>query len=218
VAGKKSFTTALTWALEKLASREGFHTTDLVGQIKKAPEFPEGQYPHVYGCRFDPCAEHIYIAPMHTRGDGDASPIGQYRDEQQSDFIVDLRLHLSQETNTKAVKKFDPVKKFAKQLKGLIDGGHLECSRVQLLDRNFRLAEWTTKLWKAKPGAALFVRKQRSTIVGEVQGLQAPVLGTDGLSELSTLSSTSADEKPMLSPGISKPSKRPRRSQRNQKT
>ena len=216
VAGEQSFTTALIWALKSLKSRPGFHTTDLVGAIKKAPSLPQGQYPHLYGSRFDPCAEHIYIAPMHSRDSGEASPVGQFRDEQERDLssqeVVDLRIYLPLEDDAKPAKRFDAVKKFAGQFKGLIEGNHVNCSRVQLLDKDFRLTEWTAaKLWKAKSG---FGRKPKDRIEDHMQEVQPDAMETDNSSDLNTLTQTSADEKPKRSPRIAKRTDQVRRSPR----
>lgn len=44
--GKYSFTSAFTWALKELAGiRTGFTTSELVHQIRQAPNFPDGQWP-----------------------------------------------------------------------------------------------------------------------------------------------------------------------------
>lgn len=97
-AGPSSFTSAMIWALERLAMEPGFPVTKLVKTIEQHENFPPKQKPVLFGGRFDPVAENICLAPMlaaHGR-------VGQAKtsDEPASASstiptrgVIELRLH-----------------------------------------------------------------------------------------------------------------------------
>ena len=144
-AGPGSFTSALTWALEQLSAEPGFHAPRLLDLIMKAPGFPKLQVPHLYSNRFEPCDEHIYISPMRDSGKEDASPLGKFRDEHDADnppqAMLDLRCYFQPPLNSKVVENL------ALKLRDLMEKRQIHCSRIRLLDRDPKWAEWATKKW-----------------------------------------------------------------------
>ena len=93
--GEKSFTSALIWALEKLAAPESssraassslpmFTTSKLAKVVREAPRFPKDQHPSLTAR--DPDAyRHIVLAPLPREGDPAALP-PVYEDDEDEHF------------------------------------------------------------------------------------------------------------------------------------
>lgn len=145
MAGPQSFSTALTLALESLAVKPGFHSSELLATITKVPDFPKDQYPNVYGGRYEPSEEFIYIAPMRPNESEAVSPIGKFRDEQVDDLrpkqILDLRFYFEPPLNSETVRTT------AMQLKHLMKRNQIPCSRIRLLERDSIYAQWAVRRW-----------------------------------------------------------------------
>lgn len=145
-AGPKSFTTAMTWALEQLATKPGFHSSELISLISKAPNFPEDQYPVLYPARFAPSAEYIYLAPSRHAESLSPSPVAQYRDEQEdrvtATAVLDLRCFFKPPLTEEVVRVT------ARELRNLMRAHQIPCQRIELLDHNPYLAAWALKRWK----------------------------------------------------------------------
>ncbi len=65
--GPTSFTSGLIWALEKLATEDGFTTSELLREITRAPHFPPNQVP-VQCDRDKPSLRKIVLSPLHKHG------------------------------------------------------------------------------------------------------------------------------------------------------
>jgi hypothetical protein len=97
--GKSSFTSALVWALEKLADEPGeFSTFELKTKITEAPDFPKDQFP-VLNERHEPSWKKIVIAPLLAAGK-EQLPIPTDTSDSPPDVVVaylDLRLLLKEQ-------------------------------------------------------------------------------------------------------------------------
>lgn len=92
--GPHSFTTAVTWALKELASKEGFTTTELHAQIQSYKDFNIKQDPRLYCSRFEPSREFLYIAPIPKAGEQTTGPFRSQRNKEvEKEQILDLRFH-----------------------------------------------------------------------------------------------------------------------------
>lgn len=139
-AGRASFTTAMIWALERLSSKPGFPSSELLMTITEAPNFPRDQYPELYGGRFEPSAEYIYIAPTPLPNESIQVPLGRYRnvpaeEEKKQQEYLDLRFHFDSPISREAlVRTADTLKRQMKIKK-------LECRRVTFRGK-YSAAEW----------------------------------------------------------------------------
>jgi hypothetical protein len=62
-AGPYSFTTAMVWALQKLARKSGYPVSELVNTLSRYRNFPRDQTPVLWNSRFEPAASDIWLAP-----------------------------------------------------------------------------------------------------------------------------------------------------------
>lgn len=145
-AGPQSFTTAMTWALDQLATKPGFPSSELVSLIRSAPAFPKDQYPVLYGARFSPCTGYTYLAPTNRTESRSPCSVAQYRDEQEervtATAVLDLRCYF------KPPLTEDMARETARELRNLITARQIQCQRIDLLDRNPYLAAWALKRWR----------------------------------------------------------------------
>lgn len=94
VPGPHSFSTALAWALEKLASQpEGFTTKTLEQIIKQAPGFPETQVPCLADRR-EGSLRKLKIAPLSKECAQKLQPIYK-QDDEMIKYFVSLQLLFS---------------------------------------------------------------------------------------------------------------------------
>lgn len=108
--GEESFTRAMIWALEELASSRGFTVTRLVNTLMDYKPFPRHQQQAVnYPSRFGPVEREIWITP--TSAKGAASPSrDNATDTKQEEFgptadILDLRFHFAAHATQKHIEK-----------------------------------------------------------------------------------------------------------------
>lgn len=109
-AGKKSFTTAMIWALEKLANNPAFPVTRLVNTLMKYESFPRNdQEAVIYPSRFGQGEREIWISPIRAQS---ATPVAQEHPSetrQQEDLVrtadvLDLRFHFANHTTPKHIE------------------------------------------------------------------------------------------------------------------
>jgi hypothetical protein len=131
-AGLESFTSAMIWALEKLATEPGFPVTKLVKTIEQHEHFPKKQKPVLFGGRFDPVAENICIAPMRT-GEPDQPKTSDGRTAAPSAKptrgVMELRLHFEN-----GVTEEDIVNS-ARVLTDCMRKNKLRCHNVSFIDK-----------------------------------------------------------------------------------
>jgi hypothetical protein len=100
IAGDRSFTHALIWALEDLAQQnKPFDTASLRVRITKAPHFPKKQYPQLFPHN-EENADHIWLAPLDP--EAAASP-GPDEDKIKVHYL-DLRFHFNEALNDKEIE------------------------------------------------------------------------------------------------------------------
>jgi hypothetical protein len=133
-AGPGSFTSAMIWALEKLALEPGFPVTKLVKTIEQHEHFPKKQKPVLFGGRFDPVAENIWIAPMRTiDGEPDQPKTFDERTAASSAKptrgVMELRLHFED-----GVTKDDIINS-ARVLTDCMRKNKLRCHNVSFIDK-----------------------------------------------------------------------------------
>jgi hypothetical protein len=113
--GKHSFTSALIWALEKLADEPGeFSTFELKNMIIKAPDFPENQFP-VLNESHELSWKKIVIAPLPAASEEHPS-ISTDGPDSPSDVIVaylNLRLFLTEQPTEQHIKTLVKALKYS---------------------------------------------------------------------------------------------------------
>lgn len=163
-AGRKSFTSATTWALKQLTDRPGFTVTKLVQTLLRYEHFPLYQQEVVvYPSRFGPAEEDIWIAPMAEKG-GDGHevednnlPSNRRTDHLPTADILDLRLHFSKPATASHVEET------AQALRNLLETSQdLHFHRVSFLDHT-SYVEWCARHWLKQ------TRGKRSTSQGTVR-------------------------------------------------
>ncbi|KAL9095056.1 MAG: hypothetical protein Q9165_002658 [Trypethelium subeluteriae] len=125
VPGKTSFTTALIWALNQLASGPKspyFETWELVKKIRDFPDFPSGQYPQYFG-------PNICLAPSSF----DSDSKGIHFDHTVGASYIDLRFYCETLDNKELIS-------IASVLKEMIRKRELPTHRINFLGKN---SEWT---------------------------------------------------------------------------
>ena len=129
-AGPQSFTSAITWALSKLAVEPSFPVTKLVKTIEEHVHFPRDQTPVLFGGRFDPVAENICIA--HMRGpeseDERTDATTSVRNTPPTKGVLELRLHFPEEVTQ------ENIVDSARLLKTCIQKGTLPCHEISFID------------------------------------------------------------------------------------
>lgn len=139
--GEKSFTTAITWAFRELQDKQGFSVNELATLVQTAPNFPSEQYPQLYGGRFEPSMEYIYMAPMPISGSGNQ---GQYRDEvarqTKAYELLDLRFFFERPVTKEQLRAIARELKFHHKAK-------TPWLKVSLI-RKSSVAEWAGLRWK----------------------------------------------------------------------
>jgi hypothetical protein len=133
-AGPRSFTSAMIWALEKLAMEPGFPVTKLVKTIEQHEHFPKKQKPVLFGGRFDPVAENIWIAPMRTvDGEPDQPKTFDERTAgpaaKSTRGVMELRLHFEN-----GVTEEDIINS-ARVLTDCMRKNKLRCNDVSFIDK-----------------------------------------------------------------------------------
>lgn len=129
-AGPKSFTSAMIWALDKLANEATFPVTKLVKTIEEHDDFPRDQKPVLFGGRFDPVAENICITHMRgpaSRGES-VDPTASPRDTPPTKGVLELRLHFPNEVTE------DDIVDSARTLKNCMQKVTLHCHGIAFLD------------------------------------------------------------------------------------
>jgi hypothetical protein len=129
--GPDSFTSALIWALEQLAAKPFFNSSELQHMVTKAPKFPKNQFPQLFD-RFDPSPEHISIAPLTTQNKC-GSETAQYREEldlSKGEYL-DLRFYFNLKLDDNAIRQT------AYALRGLLreHGSELSAERISFKGR-----------------------------------------------------------------------------------
>jgi hypothetical protein len=134
--GEKSFTSALMWALEKLAAPESstssslpmFTTSKLAKVVREAPSFPKEQHPSL--TTRDPDAyRHIVLAPLPREGDPAALP-SVHEDDEDEHFrpqFLSLTFHFLSDQDEEDLQKLaSNLRQFKlqhKDLRGVQLGG-----------------------------------------------------------------------------------------------
>lgn len=146
--GEKSFTSAMIWALKRLANSPGFTVTRLVDTLMQHKPFPrEKQEARVYTSRFGPGHE-IWIAPTpEKRNSGAVSPIPDARPSSAREDllptadILDLRFHF---TNHAAAVH---IKDTAMVLKDFLETNKsLHFHRISFIDHT-SFVKWGAGRW-----------------------------------------------------------------------
>lgn len=142
-AGQASFTAAITHAFNELATRPGFSVNELVTLVQKAPNFPRTQHPQLYGGRFEPSIEYIYLAPAPINGESASPPQGEYRDEAiaktKAYEFLDLRFFFEKKVTE------EQLKAVARELRHVLHHQRkFDCLRVSLV----RKASVASSKWK----------------------------------------------------------------------
>lgn len=145
----------MIYALNKLSEEKYFSVLTLLKEIKNAPNFPADQSPLIEGGRFELAEECIFIAPMNSKEDNPASPIGGYRDELQYDEFLDIRFHLGRKVEKKHIEQICDVLQPLKRVKDL-DFRHSVLLGKHSLS-NFR-HYWAAEMF------ANAIRRRRSTL------------------------------------------------------
>lgn len=128
-AGNQSFTSALTCALEKLASEPSFPVTKLVKVIEEHEAFPPKQRPVLFGGRYDPVCENIHLAPIGA-SNVDQHAASVYPESTPSSLgVMELRLYFANE-----VTEAD-IKSTAQTLKKRMNQEGLRCHAISFLDK-----------------------------------------------------------------------------------
>jgi hypothetical protein len=100
IAGDRSFTHALIWALKDLACQnKPFDTASLRVRITKAPAFPEKQYPQLFPHNGEN-ADHIWLAPLHPEAEASPGPV----EDKMKLHYLDLRFHFNEALNDKEIE------------------------------------------------------------------------------------------------------------------
>jgi hypothetical protein len=123
--GRKSFTTALIWALKQLATiGTSFTTQRLVAEVLHAPGFPQDQYPRLSE-RGPSCPRRISLSPLSRQKEAE-NPEPGGPEEQRFSATTDLSLRfVFTEEPTESV-----VTKLAVELRGLISNNDFKASKV----------------------------------------------------------------------------------------
>lgn len=139
-AGNSSFTHAMIWALGQLAQESGFPATKLVQVLTSHPNFPKDQHPVLFGSRFEPALENIWIAPMPKPGSLNvnappsppistaASPRLHPYDAHVTHGVLDLRFHFAQ----KATKQ--DIHDVGITLRSLLTPRLTNCHHISFID------------------------------------------------------------------------------------
>ena len=146
--GRRSFTTAMIWALEQLAHSSGFTVTKLVHKLMEYENFPrDEQEAVVYPSRFGPGAE-IWIAPKSLKQPDaasflaqDISPNSKPKDATPTTSILDLRFHFSHHASP------DHIEETAMALKDFLETRKsLRFHRITFIDHT-SLIEGPARHW-----------------------------------------------------------------------
>lgn len=146
-AGEASFTAAITYAFNELATRPGFSVNELVTLVQKAPHFPRTQqHPQLYGGRFEPSIEYIYMAPTPINGESASPPQGEYRDEAiaktKAYEFLDLRFFFEKKVTE------EQLKDVARELRHVLHHQRkFDCLKVSLV-RKASVSDWASLKWK----------------------------------------------------------------------
>lgn len=150
-AGPESFSSAMIWALKKLADRPGFTVTKLIHTLMEHEDFPrDRQEAVVYGSRYGPVDEDIWLAPAPKNGVGNGIlPANQVYQSLSSGReyvkatadILDLRFHFTEPATV------SDIEDTAQALKKLLHtSDDLRFHRITFLDHTSFL-EWPVKHW-----------------------------------------------------------------------
>ncbi|KAF2186442.1 hypothetical protein K469DRAFT_686852 [Zopfia rhizophila CBS 207.26] len=126
--GKKSFTSALMWALEKLRHEHPFTSISLVEKIRTYPHRPKGQNPELL--RRDEFADGlVWIAPLNVHSpESESAPKSERRDPKHE--YLDLRFNFYRRV------EIEDAKNLARHLSRLVN--HEEtfgAKHITLLDK-----------------------------------------------------------------------------------
>ena len=152
-AGPQSFTHAMIWALGQLAKEPGFPVTKLVQVIQCYEHFPKDQFPVLFGGRFEPASNNIYIAPMIAPTSSDLqappspptsvlpSPQMLPADVPKTHDVLDLRFHFAQKATEQDIINV------AKAMRHLVNQPTPTCHRVSFVD-HYSFVERATQRWR----------------------------------------------------------------------
>lgn len=185
--GPESFTSALIWALEKLAPQSAratsyaspmFTTSKLAKTIYDCPDFPKNQKPSLTTRDID-AWQHIILAPLPREGISAMSPAQHSEDEDDNDEedeidkpipqFLSLTFHFKQKQDETELKRLaDHLKKFMKaestSLQKVQWGGFREGWRQP---RGHRLRQAVLKVMSQSPTSA---SKNSNSLSRSVQG------------------------------------------------
>ena len=204
--GPDSFTSDLIWALEQLAEKPFFTSSELQHMITKAPDFPKTQFPQLFD-RFDPSPEHISMAPLTTRNEC-VTETPQYREEldfSQREYL-DLRFHFKQKVDDTAIRQT------ADALRSLLRDpvSELSAERISFKGKYSlrQTAEAAARHWLSRTRGALMLQTPLTPAVSDLETsiLDPSPIVTPETSHFETASD--AGEGDPLLPGVPKSPRR----------
>lgn len=152
--GPNSFTSALIWALEKLAAEEGFTASELLRKITCAPNFPKNQVP-VQCDRDKPSLRKIVISPLLEHGNQQREAAAKKLSvSAECPEFLDLRVSLSHHPTE------DDITSIAQTLKGLITTKSLPAVQ-QIAWGKFSVIEGTMPQFPALARSVSFAQRWR---------------------------------------------------------
>jgi len=171
--GRKSFTTALIWALETLLENRGRFTTHELQQkiMKEAPHFPRDQVVEVQE-RGQPCDQRLVLAPLNDPSDSEDGSAASDRHIPLRNFI-DLRVWYPTAPNEEDVGDFASILRRV-IVDGKISANNIAWVRFDHVDPVVRKAvsKWQTLL---SPDS---IRKLKSTSAN-LRTAIPPILGVN---------------------------------------
>lgn len=125
--GEESFSTALAWALENLATQsEGFTTLHLEQKIKEAPLFPSKTQVPCLTTRGEASLRRLKIAPLPREP---AEPVQKPRERPRQD-VESIKYYVQLQLLFSSCPDETHVKDLTENLKDLVRGGNLPLRQV----------------------------------------------------------------------------------------